>query len=91
MAAPLDSDSIATFDLAGDLDLEAQLTLTESKLEDTLKPPALGPHTLAADDPASMLLVEIASHQQIRKSLLQVIVSTPTANNPKNPTIKLTQ
>ncbi|KAJ7216271.1 major facilitator superfamily domain-containing protein [Mycena haematopus] len=47
-----DSSSIETFDLAGDLDLEAQLTLTESKLDETGKTtPAHGPHTLSADDP----------------------------------------
>ncbi|KAF7328852.1 MFS transporter [Mycena venus] len=46
---PQDSSSVETLDLAGDLDLEAQLTLTESKEED--KAPAHGPATLAADDP----------------------------------------
>jgi hypothetical protein len=56
MAESQDSNSIETFDLAGDLDLEAQLTLTESKVD--LKPDtAHAPATLTADDPESRTLL----------------------------------
>ncbi|KAJ6510592.1 major facilitator superfamily domain-containing protein [Mycena sanguinolenta] len=46
-----DSNSVETFDLAGDLDLEAQLTLTEKSDELPKITTAHGPHTLSADDP----------------------------------------
>ncbi|KAF7361418.1 MFS transporter [Mycena sanguinolenta] len=46
-----DSSSVETFDLAGDLDLEAQLTLTEKSSEPTRITSAHEPHTLSADDP----------------------------------------
>ncbi|KAJ6510593.1 hypothetical protein C8R45DRAFT_921340 [Mycena sanguinolenta] len=44
------SNSVETLDLAGDLDLEAQFTLTE-KTDETKINAAHEPHTLAADDP----------------------------------------
>ncbi|KAJ6510608.1 major facilitator superfamily domain-containing protein, partial [Mycena sanguinolenta] len=45
------SNSVETLDLAGDLDLEAQLTLAEKTDETTKINAAHEPHTLSADDP----------------------------------------
>lgn len=61
---PKASSSTETLDLAGDLDLEARLTLTESRIDSkTGEPikPAHGPSTLAADDPESALIFPCGS------------------------------
>ncbi|KAJ7915667.1 major facilitator superfamily domain-containing protein [Mycena leptocephala] len=76
MAESQDSNSIETFDLAGDLDLEAQLTLTESKVD--LKPDtAHAPATLAADDPENPRDWSTA-HRAMINSILCVWVLTLT-------------